>query len=113
MKYIASNLGMPRVGRKRELKFIIEKYWRGEASISELTSTAEEVVTLNNTLQAQAGINPTTVNDFIAGNWGYDRRNTFTPASGDQFLIRRSDNNDWRRFVVTTWSPTANSVCLI
>ena len=69
MKYIASNLGMPRVGRKRELKFIIEKYWRGEASISELTSTAEEVVTLNNTLQAQAGINPTTVNDFTL----YDR----------------------------------------
>ena len=25
-------------------------------------------------------------------------------------MIRRTDNNDWRRFVVTTWSPTANSV---
>ena len=69
MKYIASNLGMPRVGRKRELKFIIEKYWRGEASISDLTSTANEVVTLNNTLQVQAGINLTTVNDFTL----YDR----------------------------------------
>ena len=54
--------------------------------------------------------NPTTVNDFLAGNWGYDRRNTFIPAANDQFLIRRSDNNDWRRFVVTTWSPTANSI---
>ena len=54
--------------------------------------------------------NPTTVSDFTAGNWGYDRRNTFTPQANDQFLIRRSDNNDWRRFVVTTWSPTANSV---
>ena len=53
---------------------------------------------------------PTTVNDFTAGNWGYDRRNTFTPAANDQFLIRRSDNNDWKRFVVSTWSPTANSV---
>ena len=33
----------------------------------------------------------------------------YTQAN-DQFLIRRSDNNDWRRFVVTTWSPTHNSV---
>jgi len=56
------------------------------------------------------GSNPTSVNDFIASNFGYDRRNTFTPAAGDQFLVRRSDNNDWRRFVVTTWSPTYNSV---
>ena len=54
--------------------------------------------------------NPTTINDFTAGNWGYDRRNTFTPAANDQFLIRRSDNNDWKRFVVSNWSPTANSV---
>ena len=53
---------------------------------------------------------PTTVNDFTAGNWGYDRRNTFTPAANDQFLIRRSDNNDWKRFVVSVWSPTYNSV---
>ena len=48
----------------------------------------------------------TSVNDFIASNFGYDRRNTFTPQANDQFLIRRSDNNDWRRFVVSTWSPT-------
>ena len=54
--------------------------------------------------------NPTTINDFTAGNWGYDRRNTFTPAANDQFLIRRSDNNDWKRFVVSNWSPTDNNV---
>ena len=56
------------------------------------------------------GSNPTSVNDFIASNFGYDRRNTFTPAANDEFLVRRSDNNDWRRFVVTSWSPTQNSV---
>ena len=53
---------------------------------------------------------PTSAGDFTGSNWGYDRRNTFTPAANDQFLIRRSDNNDWRRFVVTAWSPTSNSV---
>ena len=56
------------------------------------------------------GSNPTSVNDFIASNFGYDRRNTFTPQANDQFLVRRSDNNDWRRFVVSTWSPTHNGV---
>ena len=56
------------------------------------------------------GSNPSSINDFTASNFGYDRRNTFTPQANDQFLIRRSDNNDWRRFVVTTWSPTHNSV---
>jgi hypothetical protein len=64
----------------------------------------------NYSFALNVGSNPTTINDFIASNFGYDRRNTFTPAANDQFLIRRSDNNDWRRFVVSTWSPTANSV---
>jgi len=63
----------------------------------------------NYTFSVNVG-SPTSASDFTAGNWGYDRRNTFTPAANDQFLIRRSDNNDWRRFVVTAWSPTSNSV---
>ena len=64
----------------------------------------------NYSFACNVGSNPTTVNDFLASNFGYDRRNTFTPRANDQFLIRRSDNNDWRRFVVSTWSPTANNV---
>ena len=64
----------------------------------------------NYSFALNVGSNPTSVNDFVASNFGYDRRNTFTPQANDQFLIRRSDNNDWRRFVVTTWSPTANSI---
>jgi len=63
----------------------------------------------NYTFNVNVG-NPVTVSDFTAGNWGYDRRNTFTPAANDQFLIRRTDNNDWKRFVVTTWSPTYNNI---
>ena len=56
MKYVASNLGMPRIGRKRELKFAIEKYWRNEVSHTDLLETAKEVVTLNYSLQKEAGI---------------------------------------------------------
>ena len=64
----------------------------------------------NYSFALNVGSNPTTINDFIASNFGYDRRNTFTPQANDQFLIRRSDNNDWKRFVVSTWSPTHNSI---
>ncbi|MGI2108116.1 hypothetical protein ACRN9C_01745 [Shewanella frigidimarina] len=31
-----SSLGFPRIGRLRELKFILERYWRGEATLTEL-----------------------------------------------------------------------------
>ena len=64
----------------------------------------------NYSFALNVGSNPSSVNDFVASNFGYDRRNTFTPQANDQFLIRRSDNNDWRRFVVTTWSPTHNNI---
>jgi len=46
----------------------------------------------------------------ITANYMRDLRNTFTPVANDQFMIRREDNNDWVRFVVSSWSPTANSV---
>jgi 5-methyltetrahydropteroyltriglutamate--homocysteine methyltransferase len=69
MKYVASNLGMPRIGRKRELKFAIEKYWRNEVSHTDLLGTAKEVVALNYSLQKEAGIGQIPVNDFTC----YDR----------------------------------------
>lgn len=34
------NLGFPRIGANRELKFALEKYWRGETAQSELTKLA-------------------------------------------------------------------------
>ena len=52
----------------------------------------------------------TTGSPSISSDYGLDRRNTFTPSTNDQFLLRREDNNDWVRHVVSTWSPTANNV---
>ena len=34
------NLGFPRIGRNRELKFALEKYWKGELSEQDLLDTA-------------------------------------------------------------------------
>jgi 5-methyltetrahydropteroyltriglutamate--homocysteine methyltransferase len=55
---------MPRVGRKRELKFATEKYWRQEITASELLSTATDVVDDIYNQQLNAGIDLIPVNDF-------------------------------------------------
>jgi len=55
-------------------------------------------------------LNVNTTSPSITVDYMRDLRNTFTPSANDQFMIRREDNNDWVRFVVTTWSPAANSV---
>lgn len=33
---IIHNLGLPRIGARRELKFALESYWKGESSLDEL-----------------------------------------------------------------------------
>ncbi len=37
------NLGFPRIGKKRELKFALETYWRGETSLIDLEQQAAEL----------------------------------------------------------------------
>ena len=37
------NLGFPRIGAQRELKFALERYWRGEDSLEALEHTARSL----------------------------------------------------------------------
>ena len=37
------NLGFPRIGAKRELKFALESYWKGESSRDELVSIGAQL----------------------------------------------------------------------
>ncbi|RUO22913.1 5-methyltetrahydropteroyltriglutamate--homocysteine S-methyltransferase [Aliidiomarina minuta] len=59
---ITHTLGFPRIGRKRELKFALEKYWAGESNESELQSVASEVRKFN--WQAQSELNLISAGDF-------------------------------------------------
>ena len=59
-----ANLGFPRIGRQRELKFAQEKYWRGEASQAELKQVAKELRRTHWEWQAQAGVSLLPVGDF-------------------------------------------------
>jgi 5-methyltetrahydropteroyltriglutamate--homocysteine methyltransferase len=58
------NLGFPRIGKQRELKFLIEQYWQGgltqQALLNECTSLRQQ----NWQLQQQAGIEYLPVGDF-------------------------------------------------
>ena len=40
---VSHNLGFPRIGPHRELKFAVEKYWKGEMSAPELTAAGAKV----------------------------------------------------------------------
>lgn len=56
------NLGFPRVGKKRELKFAQESYWRGESTLTELEKTAAELRQLNWNVQKKLDLQA--VGDF-------------------------------------------------
>ncbi|ELI5718523.1 5-methyltetrahydropteroyltriglutamate--homocysteine S-methyltransferase [Vibrio fluvialis] len=57
-------LGYPRIGEKRELKFALEKYWRGEINQAELQTVGRDIRQRNWTLQKEAGLSFATAGDF-------------------------------------------------
>jgi 5-methyltetrahydropteroyltriglutamate--homocysteine methyltransferase len=57
-------LGFPRIGEKRELKFALEKYWKGQIELSELEATAKDLRNRHWKYQVEAGIECLSVNDF-------------------------------------------------
>ncbi|QNV06596.1 5-methyltetrahydropteroyltriglutamate--homocysteine S-methyltransferase [Shewanella algae] len=59
-----NSLGFPRIGRRRELKFALEKYWRGESSVAELESVARELRRTHWQWQVDAGVAQLPVGDF-------------------------------------------------
>lgn len=71
-------LGYPRIGEKRELKFALEKYWRGEIDQAELKQVGATLRHSNWSTQADAGLEYVTVGDFA---W-YDQVLTTTLLLG-------------------------------
>ncbi|MRW85091.1 5-methyltetrahydropteroyltriglutamate--homocysteine S-methyltransferase [Pseudoduganella sp. FT26W] len=56
--------GFPRIGAARELKFALEKNWRGELSDAELESAGRELRARHWALQRDAGLDFVSVGDF-------------------------------------------------
>jgi 5-methyltetrahydropteroyltriglutamate--homocysteine methyltransferase len=61
---IASNLGFPRIGVRRELKRTIEGFWRGDVEPDELQATARSLRRRHWQLQREAGIEHIPSGDF-------------------------------------------------
>ncbi|EEC47762.1 predicted protein [Phaeodactylum tricornutum CCAP 1055/1] len=59
-----ATLGFPRMGPNRELKFALEKHWKGSLSEVDLIKVSEDVETMGWKLQKEAGIDLITVGDM-------------------------------------------------
>lgn len=59
-----SSLGFSRIGQKRELKFSLERYWRGEIDVEQLQQTGKKLRKQHWQWQAQAGVDLMPVGDF-------------------------------------------------
>ena len=57
-------LGYPRIGARRELKFALEAYWRGEASEEYLESVGKELRARQRAVQSDANLGFVTAGDF-------------------------------------------------
>ncbi len=57
-------LGYPRMGARRELKFALEAYWRGERDEAHLVETGSELRRRHWLLQSQAGLEVIAAGDF-------------------------------------------------
>lgn len=57
-------LGYPRIGEKRELKFALEKYWRGEIDQKQLKQVGAQLRGKNWQTQADANLSFVTAGDF-------------------------------------------------
>jgi 5-methyltetrahydropteroyltriglutamate--homocysteine methyltransferase len=61
---VASNLGFPRIGHRRELKAALEKFWSGEIDEAGLEAAARALRAKHWKLQAGLGINHVPSGDF-------------------------------------------------
>lgn len=59
---LTHNLGFPRIGARRELKFALESYWRGDSSRDELKALGAQL--RRHHWQRQAGLDLVPVGDF-------------------------------------------------
>jgi len=61
---LATNLGFPRIGPKRELKKAVESFWKKEVSLEELQAEAKRIRGENWQFQKEQGLDVIPSNDF-------------------------------------------------
>ncbi|HEU5399969.1 MAG TPA: 5-methyltetrahydropteroyltriglutamate--homocysteine S-methyltransferase [Terriglobales bacterium] len=88
---ITANLGFPRMGANRELKFAIERYWSGNGNRQGLDDVARGLRRAHWRMQADAGIQHIPSNDFSLYDHVLDAA-VMVGAIPARFRNRASDN---------------------
>lgn len=93
---IASNLGYPRIGPKRELKTSLEQYWDGQQNLGHLLSKAREIKKSHWILQKDFGIDHIPSNDFSP----YDHVLDTVAMVGavPKRFVHKEDSVDWETY---------------
>ena len=114
---VAHILGFPRIGAKRELKFALEAFWRGELSEGGLLDAGRDLRRRHWALQRSAGLDYVTVGDFawydgvlqtlallgcLPARFGFDAR-SLTLA---QYFAFARGNAAHRAMELTKWFDT-------
>lgn len=114
---VAHILGFPRIGAKRELKFALEAFWRGELSEAGLLEAGRELRRRHWALQRSAGLDYVTVGDFawydgvlqtlallgcVPARFGFDPRSL---TLAEYFTCARG-NTEHRAMELTKWFDT-------
>jgi 5-methyltetrahydropteroyltriglutamate--homocysteine methyltransferase len=114
---VAHILGFPRIGAKRELKYALEAFWRGELSEEGLLETGRDLRRRHWALQRSAGLDYVTVGDFawydgvlqtlallgcLPARFGFDPR-SLTLA---QYFAFARGNAAQRAMELTKWFDT-------
>ncbi len=104
---LATNLGYPRIGPKRELKKALESYWKGQTPFADVCNIAKELRLQNLKVQKEAGIDHIPSNDFAMYDQVLDmictlgcipdRYKSYGPIGPDlYFAMARGDQSEGR-----------------
>jgi 5-methyltetrahydropteroyltriglutamate--homocysteine methyltransferase len=88
---LVTNLGFPRIGRKRELKTALENYWKGAIDTDALQATARSLRRRHWQLQREAGADVVPVNDFTLYDHVLDTAWLFGAVPPDYRDLAESD----------------------
>ncbi|HLR32671.1 MAG TPA: 5-methyltetrahydropteroyltriglutamate--homocysteine S-methyltransferase [Fodinibius sp.] len=107
---LTHNLGYPRIGINRELKKVVESYWKGDISKSKLVESTEALRILNWTKQKEAGIDMVPSNDFSLYDQVLDTAMLVGAIPERYQALYHEENNEIQSYPIDTYFAMARGV---
>ena len=105
---IATNLGFPRIGARREMKKSLESFWAGKINEQDLIKQAHDIKTANWELQYQYGLSHIPSNDFSLYDHVLDMAVLVgaAPAGLDAYFTMARGKQEKKAMEMTKWFDT-------